>query len=86
MIFGTADVLMTSVPKISHVQIFLTASKVILKMYLQKLGVTELVLKIRRITDHNISRISSHSRQFWPDSLLFGPTSGRMNELRTDID
>ena len=33
-------------------------------------GFTELVLKIRRITDHSISRISSHSRRFWPDSLL----------------
>ena len=36
----------------------------------KKWGVTELVLKIRRITDHSISRISSHPRRFWLDSLL----------------
>ena len=34
------------------------------------MGVTELVFKIRRITDHSISRIYSHWRRFWPDSLL----------------
>ena len=33
--------------------------------------VTELVLEIRRITDHSISRISSHSRLFWPDAWLY---------------
>ena len=38
----------------------------------KKSGVTELVLKIRRIKEHSISRISGHSGVFWPDSLLSG--------------
>ena len=36
----------------------------------KKSGVTELVLKIRRITDLSISKISGHPRRFKPDSLL----------------
>ena len=32
-----------------------------------KSGVAELVLKIKRIADDSISRISSHSRRFCPD-------------------
>ena len=41
-----------------------------IKLDQKKSRVTELVLKLRRITDHSISKISSHSRRFWPDSLL----------------
>ena len=36
----------------------------------KKNGGHKLVLKIKRGKNHSISRISSHSRQFWPDSLL----------------
>ena len=61
--------------KSSHVQIFLKLwlqlenDKIMLKT-LKKSGVTELILKIRRIKEHSIFRISSHSRRFWLDSLL----------------
>ena len=67
--------LRTFAPKSSHRQIFLKLwlhvenDKIRLKT-LKKSGVTKLVSKIRRITDQSISRISSHSRRFWPDSLL----------------
>ena len=69
------SLLRTFAPKSSHGQIFLKLwlqveyDKIRLKTK-KKPGVTELVLKVRRITDHSISRISSHSRRFWPDSLL----------------
>ena len=60
------SILRTFAPKSSQVQIFLKLwlqlenDKIRLKT-LKKSGVTELVLKIRRITDHSVSRISSHS-------------------------
>ena len=67
--------LRTFAPKTSHAQILLKLllqvenDKIRLKTK-KKSGVAELVLKIRRITNHSICRISSHSRRFWPDSLL----------------
>ena len=58
-------------PRTDFLKIWLPVEndKIRLKTY-KKSGVTELVLKIRRTTDHSISRISSHSRQIWADSLL----------------
>ena len=48
------------------------------KKNVKQTGVTELVLKTRRSSDHSISRIFSHSRRFWPDSLL--PTYIKVEE------
>ena len=69
------DDLRTFVPQIfpytdfSKLKLQVENHKFILK-YKKKLGVTKLILKIRHITDHSISRVSSHWRCFWLDSLL----------------
>ena len=79
-ILSPKQLLRTFVPKISQVRVvfFLTLTacrKWYWRLYWKRkkknrAGVTKLVLKIRRITNHGISRISSQSRRFWPDSLL----------------
>ena len=81
--------LRTFAPKSSHVQIFLKLllqvenDKIRLKKK-KKSGVTDLVLKIRRITDHSISRISSHSRRLRPDSLLSAFRKQSLESTRAD--